>query len=114
MREAVEAWSKADEFAGIFMTDGRPRAVMSKPPRMQASKAFIREVQDLLDASTSTEEVADWIVNKMEDYGAHLAEPMFDMNGNGPACSFCKTLWPLCGHQHVSQRLKELESEADQ
>lgn len=109
--DAMKAWEGADEFTEIFdHAPGAPsnRPVMSRPPRQIASKKFVREVADMLERSNSTEDVADWIADKMERFGAFFAEPMFDTEGNGPTCSWCKTLWPLCGHHHLSQRIHEL------
>lgn len=108
MQEAIEAWVAKDEFAGIFVTSGVPRAPMSRPPRVQASRLFASEVQQVIEEATSTEQIADWIADKMERFGALMAEPMFDTHGNGPICSWCKTIWPLCGHHHVSQRVHEI------
>ena len=109
--EAMAAWSAQDEFAGIMQpAPGTPdtRPVMSKPPRYVASREFVREVADVLDRAASPDEVADWVIDKMERFGALMAEPMFDTEGNGPICSWCKTIWPLCGHHHQSQRIHEL------
>lgn len=100
-----------DEFKGILVpASGTPerRPVMSHPPRYVASRDFTLEVSDLLDRSAGPQDVADWIVDKMERFGALMAEPMFDTEGNGPICSWCKTIWPLCGHHHQSQRVHEL------
>lgn len=109
--DAAKAWALQDEFAGIMLSSGDSRPVMSHPPKMAASKAFVREVQDVLDsADGSVEALADWVVDKMERFGALMAEPMFDTEGNGPLCSWCKTIWPLCGHQHQSQRIHELNT----
>lgn len=113
--EAMGAWSAQDEFKGIMTTspgDGGNRPVMSRPPRYIATREFVREVSDMLERDRSAEAVADWAIDKMERFGALMAEPMFDMNGNGPICSWCKTIWPLCGHQHQSQRIHELDAEA--
>lgn len=94
------------EFEGIFLAGNGTRAPMSKPPRMKATKRFIREVQDALGIPDErATEAADWVVNKMERYGAYFAEPVFDMDGNGPKCSFCGMIWPLCGHHHMSGAL---------
>lgn len=110
--EAISAWEAQDEFKGI-MTVGPDHAgsrpVTSHPPRYIAAKVFVREVAAMLERDSSPEAVADWAIDKMERFGALMAEPMFDMNGNGPICSWCKTIWPLCGHQHQSQRIHELD-----
>ena len=96
-----------DEWSGIFLPTAE-RAVMSKPPRTQASALFVREVRDTLglDDDTATR-VADWAVDKMERFGAAFAQPVFDMDGNGPICSWCTTIWPLCGHHHQSAMVDE-------
>jgi hypothetical protein len=97
----------SDEFAGIlqYADDAQvERPVMSVPPRVVASAAFIREVRVALaiDDDDQARVVADWIVDKMERFGARSAEPVFDMKGNGPKCSWCGMIWPLCGHHHQS------------
>ena len=106
MREAIEAWAKSDEFAEIMQpAPGTPqtRAPMTKPPRMIASSKFVREVRELLDQTRSVEDVADWIIDKMERFGATGAQPVFGMDGTGPCCSWCGVIWPLCGHHHLTQ-----------
>jgi hypothetical protein len=102
------------EFDGIFEpTPERP--VMRRPPKMIASKSFIREVRDMLDEADGDEtKVADWIADKMERFGARTAQPIFDMKGNGPGCSWCGTVWPLCGHHHQSEELNEDEAGDDE
>lgn len=104
------------EFTGIFISSGEPRPVMSKPRRMQATKKLIREVQDALGiADDKAFEAADWVANKMERFGASSAQPVFDMDGSGPNCSWCGMIWPFCGHHHMSNNLPdEDESEEPQ
>lgn len=112
--EAMGAWSAQDEFKGI-MTVGPEHAgsrpVMSHPPRYIATKEFVREVAAMLEQDASPEAVADWAIDKMERFGALMAEPMFTQAGEGPVCSWCKVIWPLCGHHHQSQRIHELEAQ---
>lgn len=101
------------EWEGIFLAGPESRPVMSIPPRVEASKKFIAEVADALDLGSDQEMfAADWIADKMERFGASMAEPVFDMDGNGPVCSWCKALWPLCGHQHQSVILHGDEDES--
>lgn len=96
-----------NEWEGIFLPTA-PRAVMSVPPRTQASSLFVHEVRDALGLDDETAvRVADWAADKMERFGAAFAQPVFDMDGNGPICSWCTTLWPLCGHQHQSAMLED-------
>ena len=94
------------EYTGILVPAPGNRPVMSMPRPYQASKKFIREVQDNLNIPESElVAAADWIINKMEGFGAYSAQPVFDMNGTGPQCSWCGMIWPLCGHQHMSGNL---------
>lgn len=98
------------EFEGIFEpTPSRP--VMSKPQRMKASKEFVHEVAAMLGVQHSEDatEAADWIADKMERFGARTARPVFDMHGNGPQCSWCGAIWPLCGDAHLSEELDDEE-----
>lgn len=96
------------EWEGIFLPSDTHRAVMSMPPRMRASRLFVREVADSLDLDDDAAlQAADWIADKMERFGAAFAQPVFDMDGNGPICSWCTTIWPLCGHHHLSAMLTE-------
>ncbi len=102
--------SVRDEFAGIFLAPGGTRPLMSMPPRMRASREFVREVRDALALDDGQAEVAaDWIADKMERYGALFSRPVFDMDGNGPQCSFCSMPWPFCGHHHLSGELEDEE-----
>jgi hypothetical protein len=107
---------QSDEFSEIMQTAEdsiRPdRPVMSYPPRQVASSKFIREVQHTLgiEDDDRARVVADWVIDKMERFGAATARGVFDMNGNGPQCSWCGVIWPLCGHHHQS---KVIDDEAD-
>lgn len=102
--------SDNNEFDGIFLASGETRPVMSKPKPMVATKKLIREVQDALGIpDDKAVEAADWVANKLERYGAYFAQPVFDMEGNGPSCSFCGMIWPLCGHHHMSNNLPDDE-----
>lgn len=100
------------EFTAIIIIDGEPRPVMSKPRQFKATKKFIQHVQDNLDLpDDKATEAADWVLNLMERYGANSAQPMFDMEGTGPRCSWCGMIWPLCGHHHMSSNLPSDEDE---
>ena len=50
----------------------------------------------------STTAAGDWLADYLECYGASSAEGVFNLAGEGPICSWCKTIWPLCGHAHLS------------
>lgn len=100
------------EWQDIFISTGpETRPAMSMPPRVIATKKFIAEVADELNLDSDTaQNAADWIADKMERFGASSAQPVFDMDGNGPSCSWCGVIWPLCGHQHLSVALGEDDS----
>jgi hypothetical protein len=104
------------EFADIF--EPKPdRPVMTRPPREQASKKFIHEVAAELRAvgldltPDDAAKVADWAADKMERFGARTAQGVFTMDGGGPLCSWCGTIWPLCGCHHLSEMLTDEERE---
>lgn len=102
------------EFSQIAFEPGGNRPVMSRPPAFQATKKFIQEVQDELGLTDDqAPAAADWVLNKMERYAAQYARPVFDMEGNGPQCSMCSMIWPLCGHHHLSAELDEDEDGND-
>lgn len=103
-----------NEFTAIIINDGETRPVMSKPKPFKATKKFIQHVQDNLGIPDEKAiEAADWVLNLMERYGANAAEPVFDMDGNGPKCSWCGMLWPMCGHHHMSSNVPDDEEESD-
>lgn len=102
------------EFKEIIIGSNQSRPVMSRPPAFQATKKFIREVQDELGLpDDQAQDAADWVLNKMERYAAQFARPVFDMEGSGPQCSMCSMIWPLCGHQHMSAELGDDEEDED-
>ena len=101
------------EFDGIFLTTAGTRPVMSVPPTVEASKAFVDQVRHELDLPTElAERVADWAAARMDRFSAVEARPVFEMDGSGPCCSTCGCIWPLCGHYHWSYR--DLSEEAGQ
>ena len=89
-------------YTGIFHMKGEDRPVMSHPPRFTATKKLIRTIEDAQRDNPTPEGFADWLANYLEGYGALFARPVFDMDGNGPECSWCRQIWPLCGHHHMS------------
>lgn len=101
---------ESTEFHEIIQPKSGERPVMSKPPSLTATKKFIRHIQDGLE-DLSPEDAGDWVLNLMERYGARTAQPMFDMEGNGPSCSWCGMIWPLCGHHHMSEEINDDEEE---
>lgn len=115
LSNALAAWSQQDEFDGILLpAPGTPetRPVMSPPPRYVAARSFVSEVAALLDSTDDVQEIADWIIGKMERYGSASALPMFTTEGEGPCCSWCGVVWPLCGHHLNSVRLRDYEAGA--
>ena len=51
----------------------------------------------------SAEEFTDVDSDWAERLGASRSRPVSDMHGNGPLCSWCGAIWPLCGHHHTSE-----------
>ena len=96
------------EFTGVisrYVDGGRKRPVMSMPLGVEASSDFISRVRAEIPCTVTDDEataVADYVLNLMERYGAFSAQPVVNMHGVGPCCSWCGTIWPLCGHHHWS------------
>lgn len=105
-----------NEFDGILIPQGGNRAFMSRPPEFKAARVFVDRVMAELDVPDRERAnvMADWIVNFAERFGAYQAAPMFDMDGNGPRCSWCGTIWPLCGHHHMTGRNLEEDDDDDE
>lgn len=83
------------------------------PPRVQATDQLVTETRIALEETGGDpERMAQWIAERIEEFGALQAEPVFDMEGSGPICSWCSALWPLCGHATRSEVLDA--GEADQ
>lgn len=101
--------STETEYTGIFLAQSGSRPVMSTPPPMQASRKLVQIVADARDQSTSDEDLADWLADFMERFGARTAQPVIDMEGNGPLCSWCSAIWPLCGHDHQADDRRDEE-----
>lgn len=97
------------EFEGSLILSMEPRPVMSRPPMPRAAKRVVDEVRLLLEGGASAEDVADWAVARAERYAAYHARPVFDMDGQGPQCSLCAAIWPLCGHHHFASGLDDDE-----
>ena len=101
----TEAISHLDgpEFEGIFEPGDEPRPVGGRPRRKRPSAKLVHQVRVECDLDDATaERVADWAADWGERLAASTARPVFDMNGHGPQCSWCRAIWPLCGHHHLS------------
>lgn len=86
----------------IFLV-GRPTGPFERPAPMRATKRLMEIVEDAQRTNPAAADFADWLANFMEGYGALFAQPVMDMAGNGPRCSFCWAApWPICGHHHMS------------
>lgn len=80
-----------------------PRPVGAKP-RVHATDQLIYETERALEDTQGTpEQMAQWIAERIEEYGAMQSMPVFDMEGNGPMCSWCGGIWGLCGHAAISE-----------
>lgn len=103
------------EFDAIFEASG-PRKVMSRPPMPLASQKLIDEVAERFDMDRydpATREAADWLAAKLERYAMWHARPVFGMDGGGPECSLCASIWPLCGCSHYSNPAAHESNEGD-
>lgn len=87
--------------------DDRP---VMRPPRVQATDQLVLETRLALDEfGGDPERMAQWVAERIEEFGALQAQPTFDMDGCGPLCSWCGVLWPLCGHHQKSELIGEGE-----
>lgn len=78
------------------------------PPQVQATDQLVLETRLALEETNADpERMAQWVAERIEEYGALQAEPVFDMEGAGPICSWCGAFWPLCGHAKRSEVLDE-------
>lgn len=60
---------------------------------------FVYEVRRALDDHEGNPVgLAKWICERIEEFGNQDARPVFDMQGNGPSCSWCGALAMLCQH----------------
>ena len=99
------------EFEGVFAPPVRPQRLMSMPPRMRPTEKLVDQVRVACDLDHETAiRVAGWAADWAERLGASGAEPVFDLDGNGPKCSWCGAFWPLCGHHHLSSAISKEES----
>lgn len=104
--------TRMTEFDGVFV-EGSPHPVMTKPHPPLATREFEREVRDALGIPDErSREAADWVAAKMDGFAAYHARPVFTMTGEGPICSYCGAIWPLCGHHLMSGVDDEPEEEA--
>ncbi|WP_221585574.1 hypothetical protein [Microbacterium sp. G2-8] len=104
-----------EEFKEIFLGQGS-RNPMSKPPRAVASSKLIREVADLLGVAVDdakARDVSDWFADKLNRFGMLTARPVFGMDGQGPQCSSCSMIWPLCGCYHHSAEFDDEDTDEE-
>ena len=99
------------EMVGIILNTGRMYSAFTRPPASTATSKMVRIVRDGLADCDTPEQAADWVLNFAIRFAAYHAEPVFDMHGNGPVCSYCGGLWPVCGHSHMSGVLDGDEDE---
>ena len=109
----MTTWDPYDEpeFEGIFERQSN-RPVMTMPPRMVPSAKLVAQIRIACDLDHATaERVAYWAADWGERLGARTAQPVIDMDGSGPICSWCGMLWPLCGHHHLSEEINHDDEE---
>lgn len=99
--------SDLGEFEGLFEPNERRLRPDGLPPTARPSPRLVRRVERVLESATSAQDVAEWVADFMERYAANFAHPCFDASADdgpvqGPECSLCGMLWPLCGHGKLS------------
>ena len=91
------------DFTGVILDTGQTRPLMSRPPRLIATRKWVAQVERAAqDADGDMEALADWVLNAMEGYAALTARPVFETDGTGQKCSHCMGVWPLCGHHYMT------------
>lgn len=80
-----------------------PRALtlgdLQRKPSMTATREYVAEVAALLDLDSETaERVADYVLAEVEREGTFRAMLTLDEEGNGPFCSWCRSIGGLCYH----------------
>ena len=99
---------RSTEFDGVFLVEGRERPIFSRPPRVKATKYLEDKINDESPVpipDDKAEDMADWIANLLDRYGAYHARMMFEMSPDGegnPACSYCGAVHMMCGHGLMS------------
>ena len=99
---------RSTEFDGVFLDDGRERPIFSHPPRVKATKYLEDKINDESPVpipDDKAEEMADWIANMLDRFGAYHARMMLEMSPDGegnPACSYCGAVHMMCGHGLMS------------
>lgn len=104
----------ADRLSFMPLAYEEPRPIMT-PPRVHATDQLVLETRLALDEHAGNpEQMAQWIAERLEEFGALQASPVFDMEGNGPMCSWCQGSWALCGHAQLSEVLDEHGEDDDE
>ena len=87
---------------------GIPTGVVAPTPE------FVREVEFFLLDNPTSREIAQWVADRIEEHGAQFARPVVTLKGNGPFCSYCGAIGPICGHPERSISASEATIEVAQ
>lgn len=92
-----------DKLSFMPLAYQQSRPVM-QPPKVYATDHLVLETRLATEETgADPERMAQWIAERIEEFGAITSLPVFDMEGNGPICSWCAAMWPLCGHASRSE-----------
>lgn len=88
--------SRREAFMPFVYITSHPQGIPSGV--VEPTPEFIREVEWLLLENPTPREIAQWVSDRIEEHGSQHARPVFSMEGNGPFCSYCGAIGPICGH----------------
>lgn len=70
-----------------------------------ANHGYVAEIVKRYELQPSEEWVADVVAQEIERTSRADAFGCFDLDGNGPFCSYCGVLWPLfCNHWKYAEK----------
>lgn len=85
---------------------------LGQVPEVTATDQLVLETRIALEETGGDpERMAQWIAERIEEFGAITSRGVFTMDGDGPVCSWCHTFWGLCGHDKRTEMYPDDENE---